>query len=121
MNVIVPKISPLIQKKIELTYGFAFTPADLDQSILDLSALLPSLIELAQLEKTCDMLADEIEKTRRRVNAIEYVKIPNLVDTIHFIVMKLEDYERSSIVRLMKSKEIILAKNLKNAKIQEVK
>ncbi len=82
----------------------------MDKTVLDLASVAPKLIELAGLEKACDMLADEIEKTRRRVNAIEFIMIPDYVETIHYIHMKLDDYERSNIVRLMKSKEIILAK-----------
>ena len=97
--------------EIDLTYGFVFTPSELDGAILSLSALLPKLLELAQVEKTCDMLANEIEKTRRRVNAIEYVMIPNYQETIHFVTMKLDDAERSNTIRLMKSKDIILAKD----------
>ncbi len=110
MNIDVPKLDYAPQEKIDLTYGFAFTPGELDQSVLRLSKLLPKLIELAETEKACDMLAVEIEKTRRRVNAIEYVMIPNMRETIHYISMKLEDNERSNIIRLMKSKDIILAK-----------
>ncbi len=101
---------------LDLTYGFAFTPSELDGAILSLSRLLPKLIELAQIEKTCDMLANEIEKTRRRVNAIEYVMIPDYIDTIHFVSMKLDDNERSNIIRLMKSKDLILAKELEASK-----
>ncbi len=104
---------------IDLTYGFVFTPSELDGAILSLSQLLPKLLKLAEIEKTCDMLATEIEKTRRRVNAIEYVMIPDYEDTIHFVTQKLDDSERSSIIRLMKAKSIILAKEeaakLKNA------
>lgn len=111
MNMDVPKLDYSPQEKIDLTYGFAFTPCEVDQAVLRLSKLLPKLIELAETEKACDMLSVEIEKTRRRVNAIEYVMIPNMKDTIHFITMKLEDNERSNIIRLMKSKEIILSKN----------
>lgn len=104
---------------IDLTYGFVFTPSDLDSAILSLSNLLPKLIELAEIEKTCDMLASEIEKTRRRVNAIEYVMIPNYEETIHFITMKLDDAERSNTIRLMKSKDIILAKDEASKKARE--
>lgn len=95
---------------IDLTYGFAFTPSDLDGAILSLSNLLPKLLRLAELEKTCDMLAGDIEKTRRRVNAIEYVMIPNYEDTIHFINGKLDEADRSATIRLMKAKNMILAK-----------
>ena len=95
---------------IDLTYGFAFTPSELDNAVIRLSKLMPKLVELAHIEKTCDMLAFEIEKTRRRVNAIEFVMIPEMKDMIKYITMKLEDNERSNIIRLMKSKEIVLAK-----------
>lgn len=110
MNIDVPKLEYAPQDKIDLTYGFAFTPSELDQSVLRLSKLLPKLVELAETEKACDMLSVEIEKTRRRVNAIEYVMIPDMKETIHYITMKLEDNERSNIIRLMKSKDIILSK-----------
>ena len=110
MNVRIPVVHAVDQGPVDLTYGFAFTPALLDKTVLDLAALAPKLVELAGLEKACDMLADEIEKTRRRVNAIEFIMIPDYVETIHYIQMKLDDYERSNIVRMMKSKEIILNK-----------
>ena len=92
----------------DLPYGFAFTSAELDGAVLDLAGLMPKLIELAQVEKTCSMLADEIEKTRRRVNALEHVMIPETRQAIKFISMKLEDNERSSVTRLMKVKDMIL-------------
>ncbi len=111
MNINVPKLEYSLDEHIDLTYGFAFTPSELDQSVLRLSKLLPKLIELAEIEKACDMLSSEIEKTRRRVNAIEYVMIPEMQENIHYITMKLEDNERSNIIRLMKSKDIIMAKN----------
>ena len=76
--------------------------------MLDLADLMPKLIELAQVEKTCSMLADEIEKTRRRVNALEHVMIPETQQAIKFITMKLEDNERSNVTRLMKVKDMIL-------------
>lgn len=110
MNIKIPTIKYSEPKALDLTYGFVFTPSELDQAIIDLSKLLPKLIELAQLDKSCDMLAKEIEKTRRRVNAIEFIMIPDLAESIHYIRMKLEDNERSNIIRLMKSKEIILEK-----------
>jgi len=110
MNINLPTVSFKDEGKIELTYGFAFTPGELDQAVLGLSELLTKLIELSQLEKQSDMLAKEIEKTRRRVNAIEFVMIPEMKESIKYIAMKLEDNERSNIIRLMKSKEIIMAK-----------
>ena len=117
MNVMVPKleINSDNKEEIDITYGFAFTPLELDESVLRLSRLVKKMVKLAEIEKSCDMLAVEIEKTRRRVNAIEYVLIPNLQETIHYVIMKLEDNERSNIIRLMKSKEIILKKNMNNA------
>ena len=108
MNMSVPSLKVKADDSIDITYGFAFTPCELDSSVLKLSNLVSSMVKLAEIEKSCDMLAGEIEKTRRRVNAIEYVLVPNLEETIHFITMKLEDNERSNIIRLMKSKEIIL-------------
>lgn len=114
MNIKTPAITYVDQGEIDLTYGFAFTPGNLDNAVIALSKLLPKLIELAQIEKSCDMLAFEIEKTRRRVNAIEFVMIPEMKESIKYITMKLDDNERSNIIRLMKSKEIVLAK-AKNA------
>ncbi len=110
MNVKIPVVKAVDQGPVDLTYGFAFTPALLDRTVLDLADVAPKLVELAGLEKACDMLADEIEKTRRRVNAIEFIMIPDYVETIHYIQMKLDDAERSNLVRIMKSKEIILNK-----------
>lgn len=108
MNMVVPSLEVKSKEQIDITYGFAFTPIELDESVIKLSKLVKKMVKLAEVEKSCDMLATEIEKTRRRVNAIEYVLIPNLEETIHFITMKLEDNERSNIIRLMKSKEIIM-------------
>ena len=71
--------------------------------------LFPKLLELAQVEKTCDMLADEMERTRRRVNALEYVMIPEMERTIKYITMKLDDNERGNLTRLMKVKELMAA------------
>ncbi|NLB38269.1 MAG: V-type ATP synthase subunit D [Clostridiales bacterium] len=88
-------------------YGYAETSADLDQAIETLAALLPELLRLAELEKTASLLADEIEKTRRRVNALEYVMIPQFEQTIGTITSKLDENERGAIVRLMKVKSMI--------------
>lgn len=96
--------------EIDLTYGFAFTPSDLDGAIISLSQLLPKLLKLAEMEKTCDMLAEDIEKTRRRVNAIEYIMIPDYEETIHFVNQKLDESDRSATIRLMKAKSLILEK-----------
>lgn len=88
-------------------YGFANTSAELDDAIGKLYGILPKLLELAEVEKSCQLMADEIEKTRRRVNALEYMTIPQLQETIRFIRMKLDENERSALTRLMKVKSII--------------
>ena len=74
--------------------------------MLKLIELTDKILHLAEVEKTCNMLADEIEKNRRRVNALEYVMIPQLQETIKYILMKLDENERASIIRLMKVKEL---------------
>lgn len=91
-------------------YGFAQTSGELDQAIRKLSDSLKSLIKLAEVEKTVELLAGEIEKTRRRVNALEYVLIPQLTEKIKFITMKLDENERGNLTRLMKIKEMVRAK-----------
>lgn len=88
-------------------YGFAQTSSELDDAIAMLYSIMPKLLKLAEVEKACQLMADEIEKTRRRVNALEYRTIPDLQDTIRFIRMKLDESERSTITRLMKVKDII--------------
>ena len=88
-------------------YGFAETSSQLDGAIATLADLLPKMVRLAEIEKTCDMLADEIEKTRRRVNALEYVMIPQFEATIREISMKLEENERGATTRLMKVKDMM--------------
>lgn len=88
-------------------YGFAQTSSELDDAISKLYGIMTKLLELAEVEKTCQLMSDEIEKTRRRVNALEYRTIPELQETIRFIRMKLDESERSTITRLMKVKDII--------------
>ncbi len=90
-----------------LSYGLAETSAQLDVAIEGLADVLPKLIRLAEVEKACDLLADEIEKARRRVNALEYVMIPQFEETIRYITMKLDENERSATTRLMKVKSMI--------------
>lgn len=90
-------------------YGFAFTSGELDASVDTLSEVLPLMLKLAQAEKTTQLLAEEIEKTRRRVNALEYVQIPTLQETIKSITMKLDENERSNLARLMKIKDMMIA------------
>ena len=93
----------------DIPYAFTFTSSALDSAVIELSVLLPKLLELAEVEKTCNLLADEIEKTRRRVNALEYVMIPEVQESIRYITMKLEENDRASLVRLMKAKEMMAA------------
>jgi len=109
MSVDVPTIRYTGQqdKATDIPYAFTFTSSSLDRAVVELSDLLPKLLELAECEKTCNLLADEIEKTRRRVNALEYVMIPEMQENIKFITMKLEENDRASTVRLMKAKDMI--------------
>lgn len=95
--------------KSELPYGFAFTSEKLDDAVLLMNGIMPKLCELAYVEKTCDMLADEMERTRRRVNALEYVMIPEMKANIKYISMKLQDNELGNLTRLMKVKELMAA------------
>lgn len=88
-------------------YGFANTSAELDGAIEKLYNILPKLLELAEVEKACQLMSDEIQKTRRRVNALEYSTIPQLQETIRFIKMKLEENERGNLTRLMKVKSMM--------------
>jgi V/A-type H+-transporting ATPase subunit D len=88
-------------------YGFANTSSELDDAITKLYGILPNLLELAEVEKSCQLMSDEIEKTRRRVNALEYMTIPQLQETIKYIKMKLDENERSALTRLMKVKSMM--------------
>lgn len=89
-------------------YGFAFTSSELDGAVRYLSDILPELLQLAELEKSCQLMAAEIEKTRRRVNALEHVMIPQYVETIRYITMKLDENERGNTTRIMKVKDMML-------------
>lgn len=89
-------------------YGFATTSGELDKSIARLSEIFPVMLELAAMEKEASLLAQEIEKTRRRVNALEYVMIPQLQETIKYIRMKLDENERGNQTRLMKVKDMMV-------------
>lgn len=88
-------------------YSFASSSEQLDGAIQHLSNVLPDMLDLAEKEKSAQLLADEIEKTRRRVNALEYVMIPQMQETIRYITMKLDEDERGARIRLMKVKEMI--------------
>jgi V/A-type H+-transporting ATPase subunit D len=89
-------------------YSFASTSTDLDGAVEALSDILPDLMKLAEIEKSCQLMAAEIEKTRRRVNALEHVMIPQYEETIKFISMKLEENERGATTRIMKVKDMML-------------
>ena len=89
-------------------YGFAQTSGELDDALEKMAKVFEDMLELAQVEKTMQLLAEEIEKTRRRVNALEYVMIPELEENIKYISMKLEENENSTKVRLLKVKEMVL-------------
>lgn len=110
MSVRIPQMQFEVEKNENASmypYGYAETSAALDQAISKLNFVMEKLLKLAELEKTTQLMADEIESTRRRVNALEYRTIPDLEDTIKYIRAKLEENERATIARLMKVKDII--------------
>lgn len=112
MSVMIPKYDVKMKTAREddiYSYGFAYTSDDLDVAVKSLSDIMPLMIRLAEVEKSCQLMADEIEKTRRRVNALEHVMIPQYQETIKFITMKLDENERSTTTRLMKVKDMMLA------------
>jgi len=90
------------------SYGYAFTSYDLDEGVRKLTQSVPDILKLAESENSIMLLASEIEKTRRRVNALEHIMIPDLKDTIRYITMKLDENERSSQTRLMKVKDMMI-------------
>jgi V/A-type H+-transporting ATPase subunit D len=106
MNVKVPKLIKDIEGEI-ICYGYAHTSGEMDAALLALERVLDTLIELAQKEKQARLLAVELQMTRRRVNVLEHVVIPNIQDTIKFIYAKLGEVERDNITRLMKITDII--------------
>ncbi len=94
------------------SYGFAFTSCDLDAAVGSLSEIFPDMLKLAECEKACQMMASEIEKTRRRVNALEHVMIPETEENIKYITMKLDENERSTQIRLMKVKDMMIKEQI---------
>ena len=109
MSVSVPEMNFTVveqNQESDFKYGYLNSNSEIDHSIEEISAVLPDLLSLTEIEKTCQLLADEIEKTRRRVNALEYRMIPQLEETIYYIEMKLEEQERASITRIMKVKDM---------------
>lgn len=107
LSIKVPKLSLETTEGFDYPYGFMTTSGELDSAVRIFSETLPLLIELAEVEKTCNRLADEIEKTRRRVNALEYVMIPQFDEAIREITMKLDETDRGNTTRLMKTKEML--------------
>ena len=101
------------------SYGYAFTAGDLDDAVYSLSSVFEDMLKLAQVEKSCQLMASEIEKTRRRVNALEHVIIPEALDNIKYITMKLDENERSTQIRLMKVKDMMIEENIQEKKIMD--
>lgn len=116
MSVDIPQFKTKTKSQNEAdiySYGYAFTGSDMDKAVSLLSEVLPDMLRLAETEKAAELLAGEIEKTRRRVNALEYVMIPNYQDTIKYIMMKLDENERSNTTRLMKIKDMMIEERTK--------
>ncbi len=100
-------------------YGFAATSGELDDAVESLSQVFQDMLRLAEVEKTSQLLAQEIEKTRRRVNALEYVKIPRTQETIKYITMKLDENERANTIRLMKVKDMLLKEAIRERRAED--
>ena len=116
MSVYIPVFDPIFRTSDTndiFSYGTAFTSIDLDGAVSALSEVFPKMIRLAEIEKACQLMADEIEKTRRRVNALEHIMIPDYEETIKFITMKLSENERSTTSSLMKVKDMVLKQSHK--------
>lgn len=116
MSVTVPEFSTRFtgEGADSCNYGLAFTSGELDASLRSLSGLLEDLVRMAELEKTAQLLAQEIEKTRRRVNALEYIMMPQYLETMKSIRMKLDENERGNTTRLMKVKDMMLEAKIKS-------
>ena len=115
MSVTVPRFELRVQtagSSDSYNYGLAFTSGELDSSLRSLSDVTEDLLRMAELEKTAQLLAEEIERTRRRVNALEYILMPQYLATIKSIKMKLDENERGNTTRLMKVKDMMLAAQL---------
>ena len=106
MNLVVPVFELKSEGKVA-SYGLGTTPAELDTALMAMEKALGRMVELASKEKALELIGDEIAKTRRRVNALEYVLIPNLEETIRYVSMKLSEMERGNLTRLMRVKEIV--------------
>ena len=125
MSVTVPELSYSGAESEEaaaqsFNYGLAFTSGDLDVSLRELGGILEDLVRMAELEKQAQLLAEEIEKTRRRVNALEYIMMPQYLAAIKTIKMKLDENERGNTTRLMKVKDMMLEEQRRAGKeVQE--
>ena len=102
-------------------YGFAQTSGELDDAVDAMAQVFQDMLKLAEVEKTSQLLAEEIEKTRRRVNALEYVKIPEMQQNIKYITMKLDENERANTIRLMKVKDLILKEAIQERREENAK
>ena len=110
MNMEVPVLNEnflVDPREASFSYGFVSTTSELDRALQQLESILPMMLKLAEVEKTCQLMANEIERTRRRVNALEYMTIPNLTETITYIERTLDESERANLTRLMKTIDII--------------
>jgi V/A-type H+-transporting ATPase subunit D len=107
MNLKVPKFHIELPENAEFGYGYAETTMDLDRALEMYASVLPKMMSLAEVEKSIQLLAAELEKTRRRVNALEHILVPNLEETIRFISDRLSEMERATATRLMKIKDIV--------------
>ncbi len=111
MNVATPDITLSDNGERNLPYSYLKTNAELDILVKNLKETMPKIMKLASLEKTCQVLAGEIERAKRRVNALEFVMIPQLIETIKYISMKIEENDRASRIRLIKVKSSIEKRN----------
>ena len=102
-------------------YGFAQTSGELDDAVDAMSQVFQDMLKLAEIEKTSQLLAEEIEKTRRRVNALEYVKIPEMQENIKYITMKLDENERANTIRLMKVKDMLLKEAIEDRRAEDAR
>ena len=102
-------------------YGFAQTSGELDDAVDEMARVFQDMLRLAEVEKTSQLLAQEIEKTRRRVNALEYVKIPEMQANIKYITMKLDENERANTIRLMKVKDMLLKESIQERRAEDAR
>ena len=121
MSVEIPEFQTKNDIKVNdiYSYGYAFTAGDLDDAVYSLSSVFEDMLKLAQVEKSCQLMATEIEKTRRRVNALEHVIIPEAMENIKYITMKLDENERSTQIRLMKVKDMMVQQAVEERRVQD--